>query len=62
MRVIVHTKYIENLYFHMKIQLSVAITGDDILVKIYIRQKYLSVKRKMDMSQFIADQRMDKQI
>ena len=41
-------------------QLSVAITGDDMLVKIYIHQKYLSVERKMDMSQFIADRQIDK--
>ena len=46
MGVIVQTKYTENQYLHIKIQPSVAITGDDMPVKIYIRQKYLSVKKE----------------
>ena len=44
--VIVQTKYSETQYFHIKIQPSVAITGDDMPVKIYIRQKYLSKKKE----------------
>ena len=46
MGVKVQTKYTENQYFHIKIQPSAAITGDDMPVKIYIRQRYLSVMRE----------------
>ena len=46
MGVLVQTKYTENQYFHIKIQPSGAINGDDMLVKIYIRQRYLSVKKE----------------